>query len=115
MAINFDDETYGQCWQVETVTSMPKQHQGASIRARTDRTRQREMALMGITHNITIVLPDDLSYKAFLTSLSSPPARTSESEPTVSPQLRSCLSGLRVVSPRTARARPIMRPDRSHA
>ena len=67
MAVNFDEETYGQRWQVETVMSMIKQHLGSSISARTDGTRHREMALMAITHNILIVLPEELFYKAFLT------------------------------------------------
>jgi len=46
---------------------MLKQHQGDSISSRTDDTRNREMALMAITHNILIVLPKELFYKAFLT------------------------------------------------
>ncbi len=56
MAVNFDEETYGQRWQVETVMFMLKQHQGAGISACTNGIRQREMALMAITHNIMIVL-----------------------------------------------------------
>ena len=64
MAVNFDDETYGQRWQVETVMFMIKRHQGAGIGARTDGTRRREMALMAITHNIMIVLPEELFYRA---------------------------------------------------
>ena len=64
MAVNFDEETYGQRWQVETVMSMLKQHLGSTISARTDGTRQREMALMAITHNIMIVLPEELFYRA---------------------------------------------------
>ena len=67
MAVNFDEGTYGQHWQVESVISMLKQHLGSTISARTDGTRQREMALMAITHNIMIVLPEELFYKAFLT------------------------------------------------
>ena len=64
MAVNFDEETYGQRWQVETVMYMLKQQLGVSISARTDGTRQREMALIAITHNNMIVLPEELFYKA---------------------------------------------------
>lgn len=31
MATNFDDETYGQRWQVETVMLMIKRHQGEHV------------------------------------------------------------------------------------
>lgn len=67
MVTAFDEEAYNQRWQVETVFSMIKQHQGAALTARMYHTRRREMALMAITHNITIVLPAELFYRAFLT------------------------------------------------
>ena len=64
MATEFDEETYGQRWQVETVMFMLKRHQGAALTARTYHTRRREMGLLAITHNIMIVLPEELFYRA---------------------------------------------------
>ncbi len=64
MATEFDEEAYGQRWQVETVMFMLKQHQGAALTAHTYHTRRREMGLMAITHNIMIVLPEELFYRA---------------------------------------------------
>jgi len=64
MATEFDEETYGQRWQVETVMFMLKRHQGAALRALTEATRRSEMALMAVTHNILIVRPEELFYKA---------------------------------------------------
>ncbi len=55
MAADFDEESYGQRWQSETVMFMLKQHQGEALGARTYRTRRREMALRCITHNVMIV------------------------------------------------------------
>ena len=69
MATEFDEETYGQRWQVETVMFMIKQHQGAALTARTYQTRRREMGLMAITHNIMIVVLEELFYKASLSPL----------------------------------------------
>jgi hypothetical protein len=64
MATDFDEETYGQRWQVETVMFMLKCHQGSALTARTEVTRRSEMALMAVTHNILIVRPEELFYKA---------------------------------------------------
>ncbi|MCH8342445.1 MAG: hypothetical protein IH983_00470 [Planctomycetes bacterium] len=64
MATEFDEETYGQRWQVETVMFMLKRHQGAALTARTYHTRRREMGLLAITHNIMIVLPEEPFYRA---------------------------------------------------
>lgn len=55
MATDFDDELYGQRWQSETVMSMLKAHQGATLTGRRYQTRRREMGLMCITHNIMIL------------------------------------------------------------
>ncbi|MBI1370669.1 MAG: transposase [Planctomycetes bacterium] len=57
MATDFDDETYGQRWQVETVMFMLKRHLGAALTARKYQTRRREMNLRAITHNLMILLP----------------------------------------------------------
>jgi len=55
MQTEFDDESYGQRWQSETVMFMLKQHQGDALTARKYQTRRREMGLMCVTHNIMIV------------------------------------------------------------
>lgn len=55
MQTNFDDETYGQRWQVETVMFMFKRHQGEALPARKPGTRHRELGLTVLTHNIMIV------------------------------------------------------------
>ena len=64
MATEFDEETYCQRWQVETVMFMLKQHQGAALTAHTYQTRRREMGLMAVTHNIMIIRSIKLFYKA---------------------------------------------------
>jgi len=56
MQTNFDDETYGQRWQIETVMFMFKRHQGEALPARKRWTRHRELGLTVLTHNIMIVL-----------------------------------------------------------
>jgi hypothetical protein len=55
MATAFDEETYGQRWQAETVMSMVKRRQGAALRSRSYQARRREMGLAAVTHNIMIV------------------------------------------------------------
>lgn len=55
MAIDFDEETYGQRWQIESVMHMLKSRQGAELTARSNATRHREMAIMAVTHNLMIV------------------------------------------------------------
>ena len=69
MATAFDEETYAQRWQVETVMFMLKHHQGAALTAHTYQTRRREMGLMAVTHNILILRPIKLFYKAGRESL----------------------------------------------
>jgi len=64
MATAFDEEAYGQRWQAETVMFMLKRHQGSALTARRYPTRRREMGLIAITHNIMIVLPIKLFYRA---------------------------------------------------
>ena len=56
MATNFDEETYAQRWQAETVMFMLKARQGAALTARSHAARNAEMGLMAITHNLMIVL-----------------------------------------------------------
>ena len=70
MKTDFDEETYGQRWQVETVFSMIKRNFGCVIRARKYWSQCREMMLLVITHNIAIILlVKELFYRAGLTSL----------------------------------------------
>lgn len=54
MATGFDDDTYGQRWQVETVMHMLKSRLGDALTARTYHARRREMGLMALTHNLMI-------------------------------------------------------------
>jgi len=64
MATDFDDESYGQRWQIETVMFMLKSRQGAALTARSTPARQHEMGLMAITHNVMIVRLKQLFYRA---------------------------------------------------
>jgi len=54
MVLNFDEDRYGQRWQVETVMFMLKARQGESLTARSKAARNDEMNLMALTHNIMI-------------------------------------------------------------
>ena len=46
---------YTQRWQVETVNSMMKRNLGSALRGRTDRSRERDMMLKVLIHNLTIL------------------------------------------------------------
>lgn len=46
---------YTQRWQVETVNSMMKRNQGSALRARHDESRDRELALRVLTHNLGLL------------------------------------------------------------
>ena len=70
MRTDFDKDTYGQRWQVETVFSMIKRNFGSALRARYYWSQCREMMLLALTHNIAIIkLVKELFYRAFLTPL----------------------------------------------
>ncbi len=70
MRTDFDKETYGQRWQVETVFSMIKRNFGSALRARHYWSQCREMMLLALTHNIAIIqLVKELFYRAHLTPL----------------------------------------------
>jgi hypothetical protein len=56
MATDFNRQTYGQRWQVETVMSMLKRNFGAAARARSYWSQCREMMLRLFSHNVLIVL-----------------------------------------------------------
>jgi len=65
MQTNFDQKTYGQRWQVETIISMIKRNQGDCLHARTSWAKKREMMLKVLTHNIAILLlTNELFYRA---------------------------------------------------
>lgn len=68
MATAFDEDTYGQRWQIETVMFMLKHHQGSALTAHSYQSRRREMGLMAVTHNILILRP----IQAFLQGRSTP-------------------------------------------
>jgi hypothetical protein len=68
MAARFDKETYGQRWQVETVFSMIKRNLGSSLRGRSYWSQCRDMMLLALVHNITILRQSG----AFLQSISVP-------------------------------------------
>ena len=70
MRTNFDKETYGQRWQVETVFSMIKRNFGSALRARRYWSQCREMMLLVLTHNLAIIqLVKELFYRASRTPL----------------------------------------------
>jgi transposase len=65
MRTDFDGETYGQRWQVETVFSMIKRNFGSALRARRYWSQCREMMLLALTHNLAIIqLVKELFYRA---------------------------------------------------
>ncbi len=65
MRTDFNKETYGQRWQVETVFSMIKRNFGSALRARRYWSQCREMMLLALTHNIAIIqLVKELFYRA---------------------------------------------------
>ena len=53
-------------WMVAAV-ALAKHHQGSALTAHTYHTRRREMGLMAVTHNIMILRPIKLFYKALPT------------------------------------------------
>ena len=60
MQQRFDQQRYGQRWQVETAVSMMKRRLGSSLSGRTYWSRRRDLMLMVLTHNIMILLPFEL-------------------------------------------------------
>lgn len=55
MQTRFDQQAYGQRWQVETVMSMIKRRQSDSTSRRSYYSRRRDMMLMVITHNVMLL------------------------------------------------------------
>lgn len=65
MRDDFNKETYGQRWQVETVFSMIKRNFGSAVRARRYWSQCRELMLMVLTHNLAVILlAKELFYRA---------------------------------------------------
>jgi len=64
MREEFDKERYGQRWQVETVFSMIKRNLGSALHGRSYWSQCRELMLLAITHNIMIIMPAELFYRA---------------------------------------------------
>lgn len=63
MATHFDQQKYGQRWQIETVNSMIKRLLGSALRSRKNRTQNQEIQLRAITHNV-MILRKRLFYRA---------------------------------------------------
>jgi transposase len=55
MKTRFNQQKYGQRWQVETVNSMIKRTMGSALRARNYWSQSREITLRVLTHNIMIL------------------------------------------------------------
>lgn len=55
MQLRFDANTYRQRSQVETVMSMIKRRQGNFVRGKTEPSRNKELYLMVLTHNVMIL------------------------------------------------------------
>jgi hypothetical protein len=78
MQTRFDEQRYGQRWQVETVVSMIKRRLGSATTGRTYWSRRRDLMIMVLTHNIMILLPLELLlkikvlYRALPTPLNTP-------------------------------------------
>lgn len=68
MATNFDKESYRQRYQIETVFSMIKRNIGDTLMERSEQSRNSEMQLMAITHNLMIfilsLIVKELFYRA---------------------------------------------------
>ena len=69
MQTRFNKTRYGQRWQVETVVSMIKRRLGSATSGRTYWSRRRDLMLMVLTHNIMILLPAEVFYRAGLSLL----------------------------------------------
>ncbi len=80
MREEFDDERYGQRWQVETVFSMIKRNLGSALGGRSYWAQCRELMLLAITHNIMIVMPIELFYRAVLTPFPFTAQKTGKSQ-----------------------------------
>jgi hypothetical protein len=64
MQVRFDSEAYHDRSQAETVVSMLKRRQGSFVRARKYHSQNRDLRLMALTHNIMILMPSEVFYRA---------------------------------------------------
>lgn len=64
MARRFPRKVYGQRWQIETVFSMIKRNYGSALRARTYHSQGREIRARVLTHNLAILNPNHVLYRA---------------------------------------------------
>jgi hypothetical protein len=64
MRRRLDKKKYGRRWRVETVSSMIKRLLGSAPRARSYWGQCREVVLRVVAHNVMIVIPDHLFYRA---------------------------------------------------
>lgn len=64
MQVRFNRPAYRRRSQVETVISMIKRRQGAYVRARSHHSRCRDLRLLALTHNVMILMPRRVFYRA---------------------------------------------------
>jgi len=64
MQVRFDPDRYGQRWQVETVVSMIKRRLGAATAGSTYWSRNRDLILKALTHNIMLLYHVEVFYRA---------------------------------------------------
>ncbi|MBI3839614.1 MAG: transposase [Planctomycetia bacterium] len=67
MQVRFDSDAYHDRTQVETVMSMIKRNQLPYVRGRTYHSQCRDLRLMTLTHNVTILITIEVFYRAGLT------------------------------------------------
>jgi hypothetical protein len=67
MKTRFDRPAYRRRSQVETVISMIKRRQGAHVRGRSYQSQCRDLRLLALTHNVMILMPIAVFYRALLT------------------------------------------------
>jgi hypothetical protein len=64
MKTRFDRPAYRRRSQVETVISMIKRRQGAHVRGRSYQSQCRDLRLLALTHNVMILMPIAVFYRA---------------------------------------------------
>lgn len=64
MKVRFDRPAYRRRSQVETVISMIKRRQGAHVHGRSYHSQCRDLRLLALTHNVMILVPVQVFYRA---------------------------------------------------
>jgi hypothetical protein len=64
MRVRFNQQQYGQRWQIETVNSMIKRSMDSYLRARNYHSQSREIVLRVLTHNVMILRCEQVFYRA---------------------------------------------------